>query len=191
MTADESLLAKVAEQMSVGTRGSGPGSKGSILAASAASYAIMPQDDDADELTQPTGFDPLAAVLFEAVVESAFLVANADGTFDDAERSTFEHVVHSACSDYVGVDKIEALVADLAQMLEEDGIDQRITMVAKTIQKPEQAREALRIAALIAHISEGVSDVERGVLDKLAAAFGLDTAALDTALGEVKQALGN
>ena len=41
--------------------------------------------------TQPCrpGFDPLAVVLFEAIVEGAFLVANSDGVFDADERKIF------------------------------------------------------------------------------------------------------
>ena len=49
-----------------------------------------------DEATVPTGFDPVAVALFEAIVEGAFLVAFADGVFDDEERKTFERVVAPA-----------------------------------------------------------------------------------------------
>jgi tellurite resistance protein len=48
-------------------------------------------------LTQPTGFDPEAARLFEAIVESAYLVATADGHFDSAEQVAFQQVVLAGC----------------------------------------------------------------------------------------------
>jgi hypothetical protein len=59
----------------------------SILKLAASSYGFGPAGE---EITVPTGFDPQAAALFEAMVESAYLVATADGEFDAAERSTFE-----------------------------------------------------------------------------------------------------
>jgi tellurite resistance protein len=142
-----------------------------------------------DDLTQPTGFDPEAARLFEAIVESAYLVANADGEFDAAERQAFQHVVVSACEGRVGERQIVALLADLSEQLGEDGIDNRIGMVARGIQRADHAREVLRVAALLAQVSGGTSDIERSVLDRLAGALGLDAAATTTALDEARAAL--
>jgi len=164
------------------------GVAGSILKISAASYGFAPT---VDELTMPTGFDPRAAALFEAIVESAFLVAVADGEFDDSERSAFEHVVISACDGVVTERQMHGLIADLQDQLAEDGIDKRVKMVAKTITKTEHAREALRISALLAHVSGGVSDIEREVLSKLSSAFGLDAGAVKSAMKEVEEALAD
>ena len=67
------------------------------------------------------GFDPLAVALFEAIVEGAYVVANADGVFDDEERRMFERVVIAACGETVAPQQIAALVADFGDQLEEDG----------------------------------------------------------------------
>ncbi|HEY6728243.1 MAG TPA: hypothetical protein VI197_29740, partial [Polyangiaceae bacterium] len=93
--ADTSLLGRVANQLSQAPSYAESGVKASILTVAAASYGSRSQDD---EVTQPTGFDPEAAALFEAVVEGAFLVAHADDDFDATERAAFQHVVLSACS---------------------------------------------------------------------------------------------
>ena len=162
------------------------GAPGSILTIAGAQYSAQ---QEADDRTLPTGFDPAAAALFEAVVEGAYLVASADGTFDDTERGAFEHVVLSACNGNVGEDQLRALLADLADLYAEDGVDRRVKMVARSVSRPDQAREVLRVSALIAHVSEGVSDVERQVLEKMAAAFGLSTTAVDDAVSDVKRAL--
>jgi tellurite resistance protein len=180
-----SLLDKVAKKLREPAALSGA-SAGSILSLSGAQYGSHQGEED---VTQPTGFDPQAAALFEAVVESAYLVATADGEFDDTERTAFEHVVLSACAGSVSPDQLRALLADLADSLEEDGAEKRAQMVARTIAKPEQAREVLRVAALIAQISEGVSDVERKTLDRLASEFHLPPNAVDAALSEVARAL--
>jgi tellurite resistance protein len=181
----QSLLDKVASKLRESSLS--PGSRpGSILALSAAQYGSHQGEDD---LTQPTGFDPEAAALFEAVVESAYLVANADGDFDATEQEAFEKIVLSACGGSVTAAQLHALLADLADLLEEDGADKRAHMVARAIARPEQAREVLRVAALIAEVSDGVSEVERRTLDRLAEEFRLPPGAVDAALVEVERAL--
>ncbi|HEX3595241.1 MAG TPA: tellurite resistance TerB family protein [Polyangiaceae bacterium] len=179
------LLDKVAGQLRRPAAFS-EGATGSILSISGAQYGSLPADED---VTRPTGFDPQAAALFEAVVESAYLVASADGVFDDTERAAFEHVVLSACNGSVTQAQLRALLADLADLREEDGPDRRAKMVARTVTRPEQAREVLRVAALIALVSEGVSDVERGILERLASEFRLAAGAVEAALEEARHAL--
>ncbi|MFO0571526.1 MAG: tellurite resistance TerB family protein [Polyangiaceae bacterium] len=184
---DESLLGRVAEKLSEPPSYAEPGQRGSILTVAAASFGSKPTTDD---VTQPTGFDPEAAALFEAVVESAYLVAHADGEFDAAERTAFEQVVVTACQGAVAEGQVHALIEDLSDLLGEDGLDKRIEMVARSISKVDHQQEVLRVAALIAQVSGGVSDVERGVLTALQKAFGLDDAALGRALREAENAAG-
>lgn len=178
---DESLLGKVATQLSRPPSYAAGGSQASILSIAAASYGWT---SSGDEVTQPTGFDPEAARLFESVVEAAFLVANADGEFDVAEQSAFRHVVVTACGGSVVERQVSALLADLVDQLGEDGMEKRLQMVAKTIAREDQAREVLRIAALLAHVSGGVSAVERNVLSQLARELKLDSTAVDAAVKE-------
>ena len=181
---DESLLGKVATQLSRPPSYSAS-TKASILSIAAASYGWK----SGDEVTQPTGFDPDAARLFESVVEAAYLVANADGDFDAAEQSAFRHVVVTACGGSVVERQVSALLEDLADQLAEDGLDKRVKMVSKSIVREDQAREVLRIAALLAHVSGGVSEVERGVIGRLAAELRLDSSAVDAAVTEAQSAL--
>jgi tellurite resistance protein len=183
---DQTLLARVAARLREAAHGGGPEQEGSVLAASARRYGAWRPGDGAG--AAPT-FDPEAAALFEAVVEASYLVANADGVFDDTERAAFHEVVLTACRGAIPARQLTALMEDLAVQLREDGIDKRVRMVARIIASPEQAREVLRVAALIAHVSEGVSAVEREVMLKLAHALGLGNEQLDEALQEVEQQL--
>jgi tellurite resistance protein len=186
MTAeDASLIGRVVSKLKHPPTYAERGVHGSILIAAAGSYGARSPED----ITQPTGFDPEAARLFEAIVESAYLVANADGEFDTTERSTFEHIVLTACEGKVAERQISALLEDLQEQLSEDGLDKRVQMVARSISKPEHAREILRVAALLAHVSGGVSAVERTTLERLAGELKLDGSALDQALEEASQAL--
>jgi tellurite resistance protein len=179
------VLARVARSAAAPGSPIDPAKPVSILSLAAASYGARPSED----ATVPTGFDPLAVALFEAIVEGAFLVANADGVFDDDERRIFEHVVVAACGGSVAPQQITALVSDLRDQLEEDGIDRRVEMLARTVTKPEHAQEVLRIAALLAQSSADVSQVEREVLGKIANKFSLGPRAVDGALDDVRSAL--
>jgi tellurite resistance protein len=178
------LLAKVARTPHSGVAAPETSDR-SILTLAAASYGSRPMD----ESTVPTGFDPFAAALFESIVEGAYLVATADGVFDDEERKTFERILTAACGGAVPQNHVANLVADLADQLGEDGVEVRIERVAQGVQREEQALEVLRIAALIAHASEDVSEVERTVLGKIATACRLEDGAVDRALDEVKASL--
>lgn len=177
------LLAKVARSNRSAVAGK---SNLSVLALVASSYGARPDRDS----TVPTGFDPLAISLFEAIVEASYLVAAADGAVDAAERAAFERVVVEACGGVVAESQVAALVADLADLLEEDGMDRRIAEVGTlAVRRPEVALEVIRIAALIAQASGGVADTERNVLEKLSVACGLTSEAVDAALNDVAAAL--
>jgi tellurite resistance protein len=184
---DSSLIGKVARQLTQAPAyAETAGAQSSLLSLAARSYGWKV---DSDELTQPTGFDPEAARLFEAVVEGAFLVANADGDFDGTEQAAFQHVVVSACAGRVGEPQVSALLADLHDQLGEDGMQKRIERLGRAITREDHAREVLRVSSLLAHVSGGVSVVERELLDKLAAEFKLTDAAVDQAIEEAAHAL--
>ena len=184
---DFSLIGKVARQLTQAPAyATAEGLRVSLLTVAAGSYGFKSDNED---LTQPTGFDPEAARLFEAVVESAFLVAHADGDFDATEQAAFQHVVVTACAGAVAERQVSALLADLQDQLVEDGVDKRIQMVARAITREDHAREVLRVASLLAHVSGGVSKVEREVLDKLASEFKLSGAAVEQAIEEAVHAL--
>jgi len=185
---DESLLGKVVTQLSRPPSYASGTAKASILSIAAASYGW---NSNGEEVTQPTGFDPEAARLFESVVEAAYLVANADGHFDEKEQTAFRHVVVNACQGLVVERQVSALLADLTDQLSEDGMDKRVEMVSRSIVREDQAREVLRIAALLAHVSGGVSEVERSVLSKLASALKVDSNAVDAAMKEAESAIAD
>ena len=186
MTPDKGLLDSVARGISRPGGTAPAGVSSSILTQSAKSYGARPLMDEA---TTPTGFDPAAAALFEAIIEAAFLVANSDGVFDDDERAAFQSVVTIACNGQVQSTQLQALLADLCEQLAEDGIEKRARMVARTITRRDHQLEVLRIASLMAHISGGVSASEREVLDHLVRDFDLEPAAVDNALAEAELAL--
>jgi tellurite resistance protein len=187
MTDGESLLSRVAASIAQGQPSETGKVQKSILSQAAASYGRKPEGA---ESTIPTCFDPLAASLFEAVIEAAYLVANADGDFDPTERDTFERVFHLACHNAVQRGDVASLVQDLADQLADDGLERRLEMVASVVRTEEQRREVLRIAALMAHVSGGVDATERRVLEQLAQQFAIDPATVQHYIDQATSALG-
>jgi tellurite resistance protein len=179
------LLGRVARSATKPGQLADPEHPVSILSLAAASYGARPEDD----ATVPTGFDPVAVALFESIVEGAYLVAAADGVVDEEERQTFEHVVVTACGGAVAPQQIAELVGDLADQLTEDGVDRRVSMLARQVTKRDHALEIVRIGALLAEASNGVGAEERVVLGKIAAALKLEDGAVDAALNDVKEAI--
>jgi tellurite resistance protein len=186
MPIDTSFLSKVAIRIAMPSRDAPSGIAGSILTVSAGSYGFRTSHEEA---TMPTGFDPQAAALFETIVEAAYLVATADGVFDEDEQQAFEHVVLEACRGSVRPDQLDALLADLADQLAEDGIEGRVNMVSRTVTRPDHQREVLRIAALLANVSGGVTEPERDVIAKLTASFGLSPDTVDVVMREARESL--
>jgi tellurite resistance protein len=178
------LLARLARAPSA-PGGRLDGQPTSILSLAATCYSVRPSED----ATVPTGFDPQTVALFEAIVEGAYLVATADGVFDEEERRAFERVVIESCGGAVVQRQIKSLMADLEDQLREDGLDRRIEVLTLTVAKKEHAQEVLRVAALLAQTSQDVSPVERDVLTKIAVKFGLGAEAVDRALADVRAAV--
>jgi tellurite resistance protein len=140
-------------------------------------------------MTPPSGFDVEAGALFEAIVESAFLVANADGNFDAAERRAFTQVVLEASEHRVSPKQVDAIVSDLSLQLEQDGFEKRARVLSSAISRREHRFEALTIAALLAEVSSGVSSVERQALEVLAKGFDISRETLDELLVTVQKSL--
>jgi tellurite resistance protein len=153
----------------------------SLLAQASFAYALRPSY----KKTVPTGFDPIAATIFEAVVDACYLVATADGVFDDQERLWFVEVVRRGCEERVTVADIELLVDAMTFALEQEGAARRVEVVACSLPTTEQREETLRFAAATAAASGGVAAAERAVLEALSENFGLPSSALEMALAAV------
>src|SRR5688500_19965650 len=112
---DSTLITKVARKLGQAPAYVEGPNPVSILSAAAGCYGLT---SDIEELTQPTGYDPDAARLFEAIIESAFVVAHADGEFDAAEQAAFSHVVFIACAVRVCEIQVDAFHAVLTVILD-------------------------------------------------------------------------
>lgn len=160
-----------------------PGASPSLLLVSAIQFGRRPVHE---EHTHPSGFDPRGAALFEAIVESAYLVATADGHFDDEEQQLFQHIVLTTCAGTLTRQQVETLVFALRERSLMQGRPARMLAVVQAVNWCGNAGEVLRLAALMAEASGGVSDEEHAVLDELSRRFALSPHVLAEALEEAR-----
>ncbi len=187
-TLTDRLLDKVVDSLGQPLRWDGQGQDEPLLLACAARYS--------GEMKDPKegggfGFDADAAALFEAIVEGAYLVAHADGVFDATEQQAFGRLVWEICGGRISEGQLQALVQDLGSQLREDGLARRLAMVAKAVVDLEHRREALRVAALLATVSAGVSEVERDVLLQFAQELALGPEEVGGAIANAQTALAS
>ncbi len=154
----------------------GLGRHRSVMALAGVAYASQPSVD----CTTPTGFDPSAVSLFEAIVEAAFLVATADGIFDNDEREVFSRVLAAAAENAVPRSDINGLIEELGEVLATEGLEGRIAHIAGKVHRPEQKTALLRVALLIALANDVVSETEESVIRRLCTA-------MDVPLAEARQ----
>ena len=161
------------------------GANRSVFALAASHFGSTPEP----EATLPTGFDERAARLFEVILESAYLVAVADGAFDADEEAVFAQIVALASAGCVPQAALGMLIEDFRSELERQGLDARIAAIAKALGNPEQAEEVLRVATLLGVASQDLAPQEVSVLQKLTAACGLSRASLDNAIERARAVL--
>ena len=183
---DSTLINQLARCLQASPRHAEAGTYGSIFGVAASAYRFRAERD---ELTQPTGFDPQAARLFEAILESAYLVSNAGGEFDESRRVALVHLVLRASTGMLRDRQLQGLLEAFRERLAEEGLDRRLESVARSVEKPEHAREVVRAAALLAGVSGGLRPAERGVLQRLSARLNVDDVTLTRALQEASSVL--
>jgi len=183
---DKTFIERVAATIAQPGPNAPRGVRHSILAQAARVHGQKPLGDEA---TAPTGFDPQAAALFEATVESAYLVATSDGPLDTTEDAVLRAIIGIGCDGKVSSEQMEALFTELVAARERETEDQRVEHISQIINNRDHQREILRIAAIMARASGGVRPVERELLDKLAHGFSLDGSAVDAAIAEAEETL--
>ncbi len=158
--------------VSSGVEGAG---RRSVIALAAAAYASQPSVDS----TTPTGFDPSAVMLFESIVEAAFLVATADGVFDNDEREVFARIVAASADNALPRSDLNGLVEELADHLALQGLDKRVARIAESVHRHEHKVALLRVAYLVALANDVISEPEEAVIARLCSA--LEVSAADAA----------
>jgi tellurite resistance protein len=111
--------------------------------------------------------------VFRAAVEAGYLVAIADGTFDEAERDTLVQAVETLSVDAVLEWETEALLDESAGRVQAEGAPARAQAVGQALKSLGAAEAGLLLASAVALATKKVDKKEAAVLAAVGAAAGL------------------
>jgi tellurite resistance protein len=104
------------------------------------------------------------------LIDIGALVANADGVIDAEELDTLRRILEPMLGAELDGDVVRFLTEASVRVIHADGVDARVRLVAEILLDCDAVEPALVVALGVAFASEGFSDSERGVIEKLARA---------------------
>ena len=125
----------------------------------------------------PRFVDDLDGDQLEALVETMFLVAFADGEYGAAERSHFEQCVAMLTRGRMGGSSFDHVIAELVARLKADGREGCIHALKRRLPTVELRQVALILAMDMAAADGVLHPNERSFIEALATAFGMHEAA--------------
>ncbi|MEJ7730788.1 MAG: hypothetical protein WKG00_16415 [Polyangiaceae bacterium] len=149
-----------------------------------AAAAAEQQAKDAQLAAEATEIATLAGM-----VEAAFLVAAADGSFSGAESDKLTKAFNAAAGDRFGDDFLQTLVDGAASRKEAEGGEARIKDLANILSGADLRRATIALASGIAWLDRGVGEKEGLVLQAMARAFDMPIIDMQRILGESKKSV--
>jgi len=123
---------------------------------------------------------------FGAFVETAYLIAAADGKMSDAELNTLTRGISEITQSRYSEGDIQNMAQTAASALESEGKDARISAVASTITDPGLRRSAFLVGAALAWHNGGVEMKEGLMLQAISRAFDIPMNEMHQLLGQAK-----
>lgn len=127
------------------------------------------------------GFNPTP------VIDLGVLVAHADGKVDAAERELLREVFQALLETQLTPEVVDALISASVEVIEATGAEPRARLVAAILRDCDAVEPGLRVALAIAFASEGLTQAERAVVDRIAEAAKVSRERVDELVAEVKQ----
>jgi phosphoenolpyruvate synthase/pyruvate phosphate dikinase len=126
------------------------------------------------------------SIEFGAFVETAYVVAAADGNPSEAEIASLSRGVSELTQGRYSQEDIHKMVQAAAERLETEGKDARIGAIASVITDPGLRRAAFLVAAGLAWLDRGVGEKEGLRLQALSKAFEIPMNEMHQLLGQAK-----
>lgn len=124
--------------------------------------------------TDPAFVRDLEDEKIEALVEMMFLAAAADGEFSEEERNQFAKSVEDLTSNVATGDKLESLINQAKNALEESGRDARLAAVKERLPDPAARKLALALAIRVTAVDGIIRTSERELIMETAEALEID-----------------
>lgn len=113
------------------------------------------------------------AATLEALVETLYLAAYADGEFSEQERTQFAHSVNTLTQGRLSGEGFESLLGRVVEQHRSAGRDARIDAIKERLTTDELRQIALVLATDMVAIDGVLHDAERDLILSLASAFGI------------------
>lgn len=123
------------------------------------------------------GIAPVHALeepVIEALVETMFLAAYADGEFSDVERADFARSVESLTDRRVSEPAAAALLARIEALVQTEGREARLTAVKAALPAVAARKVALSLAIRVMAADGILRTAEREAIHEMAEALGID-----------------
>ncbi len=104
------------------------------------------------------------------LIDIGALVANADGVIDEQEIDTLRRILEPMLGAELDAQIVRFLIDASVRVIQAEGVDPKIRLVAEILLDCDAVEPALIVAVGVAFSSEGFSDAERAIVEKLAAA---------------------
>jgi uncharacterized tellurite resistance protein B-like protein len=124
-----------------------------------------------------------------AMIETAFLMAAADGNLSEIEREQLVATIEHITDKKIPRERLDETVDQLLEALTTDGWEARIAAVASTLSDALARRNAYRLAAGISFIDGEVQAEEAQLFTLLARAFEIPEREAEGILVEVRDEL--
>lgn len=107
------------------------------------------------------------------IIDLGALIANADGVVDAEEIDTLRHILEPMLGAELPTEVVRFLIDASIYVIKADGADARLRLVAEIMLDCDAAEQALLVALGVAFASDGFTEAERAVIEKLAGAMRL------------------
>jgi uncharacterized tellurite resistance protein B-like protein len=124
-----------------------------------------------------------------AMIETAFLMAAADGTLSDIEREQLVATIEYITDKSIPRERLDETIEQLLESLSVDGWEARINAVASSLSDGLARRNAYRLAAGVSFIDGEVQVEEAQLFTLLARAFEIPESEAEAILVEVRDEL--
>lgn len=104
------------------------------------------------------------------LIDIGALVANADGVIDEQEIDTLRRILEPMLGAELDGQVVRFLIDASVRVIQAEGVDPKVRLVAEILLDCDAVEPALVVALGVAFASEGFSDAERSIVEKLAAA---------------------
>jgi tellurite resistance protein len=145
------------------------------------------QAQTAQHEAEKAAADEAQATEFGAFVETAYLIAAADGSVSDSESQRLAHGISQLTKGQMSDEQIQSHMQNAASRLQSEGRDGRVSAIASVISDPSLRRAALLVGAGVAWLDRGIGEKEGLTLQAISRAFDIPINEMHQLLAQAKQ----